>query len=782
MKTKLLALALSPFVFAMGCSQEDLLPAGFSADGQVAGPVAVYSPTIAQMPLPIDLFFSGTTDLTLNLPSSSAPAQAANAMDGWSTVAPITAKFNTAVLPASIVPGVTVRVFRACIDPFSTKPTGAIGELVAGVDYTASISTTGSDATAAENTLVIKPLKPLPPKFNAQSAVNCPAGAQGDLNKGSGFIVVLTHGTTPVNSTPSATRVEITSTAGDKFGSSDFYNIARGSKCLFRSPSDSATDCPVVDAGDSGNAGTTPAGIAAGFANTAVASQVKTETLRRLTNGHHQIAVGVSAQVAAGFGANAPPTIDPDDIILAWQFSPQSIGNVISAANQVITGTITQTMQAPTLADQSIDTGHPDLINTGGTATSGKVFTGTVSLPYYLTPPSAGNPTGFLTGHWESEPNATFDNTTNLTFANPVPKKAFDQTIPVFAVVPKASIANAASLPVAIVQHGIGSNRTNIVALAEALAQAGIATVAIDMPLHGLNDSNNVVFSASGERNFGVLTSGVQSSQAFLNVSSFETGRDNLRQGIVDLLGLEELIPNMTLTSGANTMTFDTSKIYFVGHSLGGIVGTTYLANSDKVKAATLAMAGGGIAKLLDASGAFGGAISSGLAALGVNEGEKTYEDFFILAQTVIDSADPLNSAAKLAATNMPIHFIEISGGALGGNNPPDVVVPNDAFALATTDHTVPELGLGGSRPLIDALGLTREQSTTAKVVTDVPIRTAVQFALGFHSSILRPNDDPPPNGTGILAAATFSEIANEVAQFLASDGACLPISSSCAP
>jgi dienelactone hydrolase len=777
MKTKLLALALSPFVFAMGCSQEDLLPAGFSADGQVAGPVAVYSPTIAQMPLPIDLFFSGTTDLTLNLPSSSPPAQAVNSMDGWSTVAPITAKFNTAVIPATLIAGVTVRMFRICVNPFSTKPTGAITELKAGTDYSVGISNTGTDFAPAARTLVIKPLKALAPKFDATSLASCPAGAQGDLNRGNGYLVVLTHGTTPVAA--GGTRVEITSAAGVKVGPSDFFKIAKGTKCLFRSPGDSTTDCPVVDAGDSGNPGTTPAGVEAGFANTAVASQVKTETLRRLTNGHQTIAVGVSGQVAMGFGPNAPATIDPADIILAWQFSPQSIGNVIQAVNGTFTQAQATTPQNPTLTDTNHDTGHADLIN-ADVPTAGEVFTGTVSLPYYLTPPDASNPTAFLTEHWESEPNPIFDNTTNLTFANPLPAKVSDYPVPVFSVVPKAALASPATpVPVAIVQHGIGSNRTNIVALAERLAQSGIATIAIDVPLHGLNNSGNAFFAAT-ERNFGALNSGVQSSQAFLNVGNLEVARDNTRQGIADLLALEELIGSMSLSSGTGasqvTLTFDTNKIYFVGHSLGGIIGTTFLANSDKVKAATLAMAGGGIAKLLDASLAFGGSIADGLRAQGVVEGTKTYEDYLVLTQTVVDSSDPLNSAANLAATSIPIHFIEISGGALMGQNPSDIVVPNDSFAVSPFNSNIPELGLGGSRPLIDGLVLDRVDGATAAIIADTPVRTAVQFSSGFHSSILLPQDANPPNGTGINACVTFNEIGDQIAGFFSSDGATLTI------
>lgn len=779
MKTKLLALTLSPVVFALGCSQEDLAPAGFSNDA-VAGPIAVYSPTVANMPLPIDLFFSGTTDLTLNIPSSNPAAQAVNSLDGWSTVAPITAKFTAPLNPATIVPGVTVRIFKVCVDPYTTRPTSmALGELRAGEDFTAGISAVGSDATAAENTLVIKPLKPFAPKFDATTAAACPTTQfMGETKPtGNGYIVVLTHGTTPAAS--GGTRVEITTSTGDKVGPSDFYQIAKGTKCLFRQQVGQPS-CPVVDAGDSGDPGITPAGIAAGFQGSQPASIIKTDTLRQLTNGHEALAAGISAQVAGIGGAAAPAAIDPADIILSWQFSPQSIGTVMGTVNAV--GAAAVSGQSPALTDTGNDTGHADLINTGGIATAGEVFSGTVLLPYYLTPASQANPTAFLTEHWEAENALGGEN--NLTFANPLPAKVLDYPVPVFSVVPKALIADGASLPVAIVQHGIGSNRTNIVALAERLAQSGIATIAIDLPLHGLNDSGNAFISAT-ERNFGALTSGAQSSQAFLNVANLEVARDNTRQGIADLLALEELVGNMAVTSDTAgptiTMTFDTSNIYFVGHSLGGIVGTTFLANSDKVKAATLAMAGGGIAKLLDASLAFGGTIASSLADAGVVEGTKTYEDFLILTQTVVDSADPLNSAGLLAQTSMPIHFIEISGGALGGQNPSDIVVPNDSFAQSAFNQTIPELGLGGSRPLIDAIAtdtvsMTRVDGATAATITDSPIRTAVQFSSGFHSSILLPSDAAPPNGTGITACVTFNEIGDQVAGFFASGGTSLTV------
>ena len=42
-----------------------------------------------------------------------------------------------------------------------------------------------------------------------------------------------------------------------------------------------------------------------------------------------------------------------------------------------------------------------------------------------------------------------------------------------------------------IFQHGITRNRTDMLAIAGALAQAGFAVVAIDAPLHGMTDKTS---------------------------------------------------------------------------------------------------------------------------------------------------------------------------------------------------------------------------------------------------------------------------------------------------
>jgi hypothetical protein len=215
----------------------------------------------------------------------------------------------------------------------------------------------------------------------------------------------------------------------------------------------------------------------------------------------------------------------------------------------------------------------------------------------------------------------------------------------------------------------------------------------------------------------------------------------------------------------------DGTQVRFLGHSLGGIVGGTFLGVDTTVGAGTLANAGGGIAKLLDASKSFGPRISAGLAASGVAEGTDTYETFLRFAQQLVDAGDPINYAAS-AKANHPIHVIEVQN---------DLVVPNTAPAgagSATQDKVTITGYLSGTDPLIRILGLDvigplTPPLATASQKTGAKLAVATVFTTGSHSSIL----DPSGSASN---AATTQEMQREVANFLKSNGTCLPTGGSC--
>jgi hypothetical protein len=197
------------------------------------------------------------------------------------------------------------------------------------------------------------------------------------------------------------------------------------------------------------------------------------------------------------------------------------------------------------------------------------------------------------------------------------------------------------------------------------------------------------------------------------------TARDNNRQAQVDLSTLALNIPFMDVT-GNGLPDFDGSNINFVGLSLGAMNGIPFLAAEPTVNNAVLSVPGGGIANLLSASQAFGPVIRAGLAAAGVAPDSADFVQFLLIAQTVLDSADPINWGALTAETNTVL-LQQVAG---------DAVVPN----------AVPTAPLSGTEPLIRIMGL---DSITKTTVDPTGIRGAVRMIAGDHGSLLSPAASP---------------------------------------
>jgi pimeloyl-ACP methyl ester carboxylesterase len=342
-------------------------------------------------------------------------------------------------------------------------------------------------------------------------------------------------------------------------------------------------------------------------------------------------------------------------------------------------------------------------------------------VPYYL------NRTEPLTGSWRGGPSPLDASSDFLTRYNPVPVATETLTIPALLTLPNASSAFVMGggskpldgWPVIVFQHGITRNRTDMFALADAFADAGWAVIAIDQPLHGLTDTMSPLYQAGNERTFDLdVVNNADSSPGpdgmidpsgthFINLSSTLTSRDNLRQAAADLISLTRTVPVIDL-DGDQAADLDGDRIHFVGHSLGGIVGTPYLAVNADVRTATLAMAGGKIAQLLLDSASFGPRITAGLEAQGLTANTTLFNQFFRDAQTVVDSGDPINFAADAAAMH-PIHMIEVLG---------DQVVPNSATERLVAEMALPTISMPG--PNFTSHGV-------------------VRFTEGNHGSILDP-------------------------------------------
>ncbi|MEZ5583895.1 MAG: hypothetical protein R3F37_15170 [Candidatus Competibacteraceae bacterium] len=141
-------------------------------------------------------------------------------------------------------------------------------------------------------------------------------------------------------------------------------------------------------------------------------------------------------------------------------------------------------------------------------------------------------------------------NDSAVTRYNPQPIASQSLTIPVLATVPNASSGQSkppGGWPVVIFQHGITQDRTNVLAVADTLASAGFAAIAIDLPLHGITDTENPFYAGPLERTFNVdlvnneagapegpdgMIDG--SGTHYISLTSSLTTRDNVRQGVTD--------------------------------------------------------------------------------------------------------------------------------------------------------------------------------------------------------------------------------------------------------
>ncbi|MDP1697574.1 MAG: hypothetical protein Q8L45_07315 [Xanthomonadaceae bacterium] len=487
----------------------------------------------------------------------------------------------------------------------------------------------------------------------------------------------------------------------------------------------------------------------------------------------------VNFQEAAAAGAGIPR----ENIVLSWVATTQSITPVMQTLRATTQpGTV---VLAPTgLNIQQAIPSLPPIAD---------IVVGFIELPYYLTAPTAENPTAPLNTFWKGAACGTVaacggalganNPSTFLTFLNTRPLATGTVRVPVLMTVPNAASGRtkpANGWPLVIFQHGITRNRSDGLAISATLASQGFAMVSIDQPLHGITPAdtalapfrvNNTPFFAAGvrERTFDVdfVNNATGAPEAdgnpdasgthSINLSSLLTSRDNTRQAIADLFVLRATVPNMSVDGDA-TGDFDNANVSFVGQSLGSMVGTGFVAFEPTVNVAVLSVPGGGIAQLLNGSPTFGPVIRAGLAGNGVIAGTAAFDRFMGAAQQAVDSADPVNFAGFAANKRILLHEV-VGGGALtgGGTSLPDQVIPN-AVAGAP---------LAGTEPLIRAFGFASITGTTANAAG---VRGAVRFIQGNHGSILQPGA-----ATAEALAATV-EMQGQMASFLVSGGTAVQV------
>lgn len=635
MKNRLL-LAFVLFSFVVTAHAEPVPPAT-NKDGSVVSGFtrANFDPSAGVTPLPFNLLFLGTKDLTLNPPVAdptdfSDPLVALGAVDGFSPTEKWVTTFTSfpnSVAPASVVPGQSVRFFEVST-VFGTivNVSGIIRELTPGVEYVATMAT--------PTVLAIIPLKP--------------------LKELTTYMAVLTN--------------DINDTVGNDATAAQTYHLSKA-------------EDPWVDA--EGHS-TSP------FFSDATARSL--EGLRRITAGNEAAAAawGIPKEDIVLSWTAQTQAITPVLKHLRSIARP--------APTQVApTGLNTSILGAPGIADIHIGVitlpyylGVPSAANPVAPLTD--FFR---AAPGAYVPPFNGlglDPTSTFVTAANPFPVKTSDQTVPLLLTLPNARSGHQKPVAGWPVVifGHGLSGNRANLLAAA--DALAAAGYAVIGIDTPLH--GILPT--DPTLAPLYVENTPWAPVANERTFDVdyvnNATGAPgpdgkvdaSGTHMINLSSLLTSRDNMRQAQADLSVLAVSLASID-ANGDSLPDLDASTVSYAGFSLSGVTGTAFAAVEPMVPNVFLSAAVGGWARALEASPTIGPRIRAGLAAAGVQPGTTDYELFFTAFQTVMDSADPANWISEVADfKNVLLH--EVVG---------DTVLPN-YVATAPLSGTEPLIRSAG--------------------------------------------------------------------------------------
>lgn len=267
--------------------------------------------------------------------------------------------------------------------------------------------------------------------------------------------------------------------------------------------------------------------------------------------------------------------------------------------------------------------------------------------------------------------------------------------IGVSVAVPKSSVC-AAPYDVAVIQHGLGGYRKQmLLAMANDFAERCIATVAIDLPMHGGR--------MAGAATLHPETLPVGSGDGFVSGDLLGTTH-SLMQTVVDLSVVTQYIRAGALDSLVGVPVSDAdSKIGYVGISMGGFAGSLFSTVDPAVQATVLNVAGGNFAVVLTESQAF----SSLLTDAGLLPGSLGYLQTLHFLQWLGEKVDPYTFAPHLVQSPLSDLTYDASTGEY---SPGATMAARDAMVqMVKDDPTIPNTS---TEILARTIGTSLDQTT----------------------------------------------------------------------
>jgi pimeloyl-ACP methyl ester carboxylesterase len=306
----------------------------------------------------------------------------------------------------------------------------------------------------------------------------------------------------------------------------------------------------------------------------------------------------------------------------------------------------------------------------------GDVYTGTIESPVYLDPATRG---------FRGDGGYSVEDV------------AFTMTVP-------RNVDPSEPLPVMIFGHGIMTERRFVLAIGDALAQRGIVAIAIDLPFHGSRaycwnggplsipnpQTGEITTIANpctngatcGENGVCVDTAGneqplakwpiigmpVASGAVYIEIEKIANTRDHFIQSEIDMSALLRSLRegDWSTVLGAPV---DTTRIYYGGQSLGGILGGTFVSLHPEISTAVLNVPGADTVDLFRESPFFAGQVDAFFTREGVDPESFDGHRFLNVARWFMDSADPASFASRLTEGDRDV-LIQMATL--------DMIIPND--------------------------------------------------------------------------------------------------------
>lgn len=481
-----------------------------------------------------------------------------------------------------------------------------------------------------------------------------------------------------------------------------------------------------------------------------------------------------------------------DDILIAWAFKTQTekapLDTAASAgpASEIeatpfagLGGGLTNVGDPTTFIDAQVGAGT--CAQLGTCPAIGAIFAGAFASKNYQTSAHVESPV-------ETDIPSTWDNPlTPATVNSPA-------SLQVLAAIPATAMPTN-GYPVVVFAHGLTRSRGDILAIAGSLANAGIASIATDWPLHG---ARAVQIYPTGSACQSPSDTGepdpTLSAACFAPIltANLAATRDNFRQGAIDVLTLIASIKQCDAAepdASCGTFQIDPTRIGYMGQSLGSLIGTLPVAMSTDIKAAVMNVPSVSLTTILENTDTAtikcplidalinNGTIQGNVWQLpdggGFNTTDATclanatasdplpvaatpaYRSFAAAARWILDPADGVNFldvlGAKIAGGETAVLIQQVDG---------DTVIPNEATALMARF-------LGFTAPAIAATPDSGTPTASEEITSDAPALylnyVSSDDAVYAHGSLLS-----PPAGSGLPGGLATRQMQVDAITFLA--------------